>query len=174
MMNKKILTMLFGLLLAVGWTSSASAQALPQGGYAERLNIKQIGNSDRVPLSMVKNHQIPFKMVEKKTGGARNILILGVASVVIALTTSLVSLYVYHKSGDIYLDCSLPDADCPSARSDSEENNRSQIYVFQDSGDIDEKVLEEYLKEIETPINRVKKLEDPFGGNALSDESLGI
>lgn len=69
MMNKKILTMLFGLLLAVGWTSSASAQALPQGGYAERLNIKQIGNSDRVPLSMVKNHQIPFKMVEKKTGG---------------------------------------------------------------------------------------------------------
>ena len=112
--------------------------------------------------------------VEKKTSGARNILILGVASVVIALTTSLVSLYVYHKSGDIYLDCSLPDADCPSARSDSEENNRSQVYVFQDSGDIDEKVLEEYLKEIETPINRVKKLEDPFGGNALSDESLGI
>ena len=112
--------------------------------------------------------------VEKKTNGARNILILGVASVVIALTTSLVSLYVYHKSGDIYLDCSLPDADCPSARSDSEENNRSQVYVFQDSGDIDEKVLEEYLKEIETPIKRVKKLEDPFGGNALSDESLGI
>lgn len=29
MMNKKILTMLFGLLLAVGWTSSASAQRLP-------------------------------------------------------------------------------------------------------------------------------------------------
>lgn len=112
--------------------------------------------------------------VEKKTSGARNIPILGVASVVIALTTSLVSLYVYHRSGDIYLDCSLPDADCPSARSDSEENNRSQVYVFQDSGDIDEKVLEEYLKEIETPINRVKKLEDPFGGNALSDESLGI
>ena len=112
--------------------------------------------------------------VEKKTSGARNILILGVASVVIALTTSLVSLYVYHKSGDIYLDCSLPDADCPSARSDSEENNRSQVYVFQDSGDINEKVLEEYLKEIETPINRVKKLEEPFGGNALSDESLGI
>ena len=114
------------------------------------------------------------EVIDKKTNGARNILILGVASVAIALTTSLVSLYVYHKSGDIYLDCSLPDADCPSARSDSEENNRSQVYVFQDSGDIDEKVLEEYLKEIETPINRVKKLEDPFGGNALSDESLGI
>jgi flagellar basal body-associated protein FliL len=111
---------------------------------------------------------------EKKNSGARNILILGVASVLIALVTSLVSLYVYHKSGDIYLDCSLPDADCPSARSDSEENNRSQVYVFQDSGDIDEKVLEEYLKELETPVNRVKKLEEPFGGNALSDESLGI
>lgn len=34
MMNKKILTMLLGLLLAVGWTSSASAQLLP--GVQER------------------------------------------------------------------------------------------------------------------------------------------
>ncbi len=30
MMNKKILTMLFGLLLAVGWTNGASAQRLPE------------------------------------------------------------------------------------------------------------------------------------------------
>lgn len=111
---------------------------------------------------------------EKKSSGARNIVILGVGSIIAALITSLVSLYVYHKSGDIYLDCSLPGADCPSARSDSEENNRDQIYVFQDDDDINEKVLDEYLKEIEIPINRVKKLEEPFGGNALSDESLGI
>ena len=111
---------------------------------------------------------------EKKNSGARNIVVLGVASIAAALITSLVSLYVYHKSGDIYLDCSLPGADCPSARSDSEENNRDQIYVFKDDGDIDEKVLDEYLKEINTPINRVKKLEEPFSGNALSDESLGI
>ena len=31
MMNKKFLTMMFSLLLAVGWTSTASAQKLPQG-----------------------------------------------------------------------------------------------------------------------------------------------
>jgi hypothetical protein len=111
---------------------------------------------------------------EKKSNGARNIVILGVASIAAALITSLVSLYVYHKSGDIYLDCSLPGADCPSARSDSEENNRDRIYVFSDEGEINEKTIEEYLKELETPVNRVKKLEEPFGGNALSDESLGI
>lgn len=112
--------------------------------------------------------------VEKKITGARNIVILGVASIIIALITSLVSLYVYHKSGDIYLDCSLPDADCPSARSDSEENNQSQVYVFEDTGNINEKVLDEYLKEISTLTKRLKKLESPFGGEALSDKSLGI
>ena len=36
----KLSTLLFGLLLAVGWTSSASAQALPQSSFAERFTYK--------------------------------------------------------------------------------------------------------------------------------------
>ena len=38
----KLTTLMFGLLLAVGWTSHASAQALPQGGYAERLGLNDV------------------------------------------------------------------------------------------------------------------------------------
>ena len=41
-MKMKLTTLMFSLLLAVGWTSSVSAQALPQGGYAERLGLDGI------------------------------------------------------------------------------------------------------------------------------------
>ena len=38
-MKKNIFTLLFGLLLAVGWTNVASAQALPQGNMLDRLSL---------------------------------------------------------------------------------------------------------------------------------------
>ena len=40
--------------------------------------------------------------------GGRNLLILGIISVLIAVTTTGVSLAIYHYSGDIYLDRSRP------------------------------------------------------------------
>lgn len=112
-------------------------------------------------------------VVEKRSGHA-NLVILGVGSVIAAVLTSAVSLYIYHTSGDVYLDCSLPEADCPSARSDSEENNRENVYVFSETGPINEKVLDEYLKEFEKTVNKIEKYEEPFAGNALDDKSLGI
>ena len=39
----KLTSLMFGLLLAVGWTNVAQAQALPQGGFAERLGIADVG-----------------------------------------------------------------------------------------------------------------------------------
>ncbi len=112
-------------------------------------------------------------VVEKRTG-RKNLVILGIGSVIAAVLTSAASLYIYHTSGDIYLDCSLPEADCPSARSDSEENNRENVYVFSENGTIDEKTLDEYLREFEKTVNKIKKYDAPFAGNALDDESLGI
>ncbi len=111
--------------------------------------------------------------IEKKSGN-KNLIILGVGSVLMAFVTACASLYIYHASGDIYLDCSLPEADCPSARSDSEENNRSDVYRFSENGKVDEEILNEYLKEYKKTVNKVKKYEHPFAGNALDDESLGI
>lgn len=111
--------------------------------------------------------------VQKKSS-TRNLVVLGVGSVLIAGLTSAASLYIYHASGDIYLDCSLPEADCPSARSDSEENKREDVYVFNENGKVDEKVLDEYLKEFNKTVTKIKKYEEPFAGDALTDESLGI
>ena len=114
------------------------------------------------------------EQVVEKRSGRTNLVILGIGAIVAAILTSAISLYLYHNSGDIYLDCSLPEADCPSARSDSEENNRDNIYIFPETGNIDERVLDEYLKEFEKTVNKIKKYDEPFAGNALSDESLGI
>lgn len=111
---------------------------------------------------------------EKKHTGGRNLMILGVVSILIAIITSAVSLYLYHKSGDIYLDCSFPESDCPSARAGSEENNREEAYTFSDNGEINREVLEKYLKELKNTTNRIDKLENPFDTDSLSDESLGI
>ena len=112
--------------------------------------------------------------VEKKRSGGRNLIILGIASILIAGITSVVSLYLYHKSGDIYLDCSLPDADCPSARANSEENNREEVYTFSDNGNIDQETLKKYLEELESQINHIDKLEEPFDSDSISDKALGI
>ncbi len=52
---------MFGLLLAVGWTSIASAQALPNGGYADRLGLTEVtaplGTSDVVKKAQKKTSQ---------------------------------------------------------------------------------------------------------------------
>lgn len=106
--------------------------------------------------------------------GGRNLVLLGVISILIALSTSLISLYIYHKSGDIYLDCSLPESDCPSTHSDSDENKVEETYKFSDSGDITEKVLEEYIKEYNSASEKLRKVSAPFNDEPLSDESLGI
>ena len=42
------------------------------------------------------------------TVGGRNLIILGMISVVVAVATTGVSLAIYHNSGDIYLDRSRP------------------------------------------------------------------
>ena len=52
-MKMKLTSLMFGLLLAVGWTSSAQAQALPKGGFAERMGIEvgklsQLKTKDKV------------------------------------------------------------------------------------------------------------------------------
>jgi hypothetical protein len=44
----------------------------------------------------------------KTQSGARNLVLLGLASILIAVMTTSVALAIYHNSGDIYLDRSRP------------------------------------------------------------------
>lgn len=108
------------------------------------------------------------------TSGGRNLTILGVSAVIIAVATCSVSLIAYHNSGDIYLDRSrpgfLPDED----EILDEEEKEEEKYEFNSSNGVTKETLEEYIEKLETEIKTLETYSDAFSSDALSDEKLGI
>ena len=102
---------------------------------------------------------------------SKNITILGIASVSIALLTTIVSLIIYHNSGDIYLDRSRPGYLPDEAEV---ENVPESTYTFPSSGPINEEVLNDYIDHYEEVLNYIDDLDSPFSETPLSDDSLGI
>lgn len=114
--------------------------------------------------------------VEKKprlTKGGRNLMFLGIGATLIAVVLTGISLLIYHKSGDIYLDRSRP-----GFLPDEEELELDEIkveeYNFERSGSITVEVLEGYIEHLETEMKVIDAFEKPFNPEALSDERLGI
>ena len=106
------------------------------------------------------------------TRGGRNLLIMGVLSIGIASATTGVSLAIYHNSGDIYLDRSrpgfLPDEE------ETVDGAEDGEYEFDENQPVTKGALEEYLEEFQKEIEAVEVYAEPFSGEALSDERLGI
>lgn len=102
---------------------------------------------------------------------SKNLLILGVLSVSIALVTTIVSLVIYHNSGDIYLDRSRPGF-LPSE--EEVEKKPESTYSFSSTGNIDAPILNDYIDHYEQAVEVIDDLESPFSAKPLSDESLGI
>lgn len=113
-------------------------------------------------------------VVKRKMSGGRNLVIMGVASILVAILTTGVSLLIYHNSGDIYLDRSRPGFLPDEEEIEREEEKKEEEYTFQKSGPVTAEVLEEYLKEMETEARAIDSYEKPFDANVLSDEHLGI
>lgn len=110
-------------------------------------------------------------MEENKEKENRNLLILGIASVGIALITTIISIVIYHNSGDIYLDRSRPGF-LPSE--DEIKNLPEKDYTFSSSGTLTESDLDEYIKNFQETIDYIDDLESPFSESPLTDESFGI
>lgn len=107
------------------------------------------------------------------TSGAKNLLILGSASVAIAVLTTTVSLKIYHDSGDIYLDRSRPGFLPEEA--ENEHDKDDTVYTFPDAGKITSEVLEEYLQNLRIELDRLNDYSsEPYASTPLSDSSLGI
>lgn len=109
------------------------------------------------------------------TRGAKNLLILGIISILVACTTTGIALAIYHNSGDIYIDRSrpgfLPDEEEIEQRNDSEKEESEE---FGEKGEITVDVLEDYLKKIESEIEGIERAKEAFSEEALSDERLGF
>lgn len=113
------------------------------------------------------------KKKSKLDRGGRNLVLLGVFSVLIAVLTTGVSLIVYHNSGDIYLDRSRPGF-LPDEEEIEDEEEKEQEYTFSKTGKITMADIEEYLKNLENEVKAIDSYEKPFGSEILSDKHLGI
>ena len=106
--------------------------------------------------------------------GGRNLTILGVCAILIAVMLSSISLIIYHNSGDIYLDRSRPGFLPDEEEIESTTENKQTDFTFAESGAVDKTVIEEYIKNLEKELEELEKFTDPFNMNALTDETLGI
>lgn len=113
------------------------------------------------------------KKEKKMTHGGRNLVILGVASVLFTVVMTGISLMIYHNSGDIYLDRSRPGY-LPDEEEIEEESEKEEEYNFEKSGKLTVEVVEEYLEKLNVEVEAIDSYEKPFDENVLSDERLGI
>lgn len=106
------------------------------------------------------------------TRGGKNLIILGLASILISLITSGVSLALYHNSGDIYLDRSRPGF-LPDEK-EIKETEKSD-YAFSDNGtEITFEEFEEYLEKLSEVQEKFNALPEPYSSESISNESLNI
>ena len=105
--------------------------------------------------------------------GGRNLAILGIASIFIAMVTTGVSLAIYKYSGDIYLDRSVPGF-LPDKEEIAEETEEDLDYDFAKTGPVTAEVLGEFLEKLQAEVKAVDSYEAPFDTSVLSDEKLGI
>lgn len=106
--------------------------------------------------------------------GGRNLILLGVIAVTIAIISTGVSLFVYHDSGDIYLDLSRPDlmSDKENKQPENDDDNKAE-YKFPDGEEMltaDE--LEEYLINLDEEAGKLNAVPDPYSLESISDENL--
>lgn len=119
-----------------------------------------------------RNKKTPEKKMDR---GAVNLVILGVLSTVIALTTTGVALAIYHNSGDIYLDRSRPGYLPDEAEIELDElEPEEEEYELDKNTNVTEAEISEFLTEMQEEIDAINAYEKPFGAEVLSDEYLGI
>jgi hypothetical protein len=108
---------------------------------------------------------------DKPIHGGRNLIILGLSAVLIAIVSTAASLQIYRSTGDIYLDRSRPgyisDGEKHSEEDDQKEN-------FSNEGEITKSAIDEYFKEFDKITNRISESSDDFLLDAINDDSLGI
>ena len=107
------------------------------------------------------------------TKGGRNLIILGIGSILIAFVMTSISLAIYHNSGDIYLDRSRPGF-LPDEEELEQGEEVEEEYEFDKTGKLSEEVLEEYLEHLDEEIKTIDSFKNPFNTELLSDEYLGI
>ena len=107
----------------------------------------------------------------KKIHGGRNLIILGLSAAVIAFISTATSLFIYRKTGDVYLDRSRPGFISEDEKYDADNDKKED---FPNDGPVTAEMLDDYLRELDDAATRIENLSDDFSSEPLSDESLVI
>lgn len=106
--------------------------------------------------------------------GSRNLFLLGFGAITIALVTCSISLFIYHHSGDIYLDRSRPGFLPEPSEVQKSQTSDALNYSFPESDTLTRESLQKYLDAYKERLQYTDRLKNPFDPSPLSDESLGI
>ncbi len=137
-----------------------------EGGVEEKRRLVKLGKNGKAGKNTAKKKKM------QKDG--RNLVILGLGAVLVAVTTTGVSLIIYHNSGDIYLDRSRPGFLPDEEEVEKEEVEEEEEYDLKNSGPISKEVLDEYIDKIGVEVKAIEAYGAPFDGKILSDVELGI
>ena len=107
----------------------------------------------------------------KTIHGGRNLIILGFSVTVIAIISTAISLHIYRETGDVYLDRSRPGYIFEDEKHDTDDDKKE---LFSADGEVDASVLDQYLKEFDTVMDRIEDASNDFSPEPLSNESLSI
>ena len=106
-----------------------------------------------------------------RSNGGRNLVIMGLLAILIAIITTSVSLMIYRGTGDIYLDRSRPGFIAEGEEHNKEDDRHED---FSSEGAVNDEVIDKYLKELDILVERIDGSSDSFSAEPLSDDSLGI
>ena len=110
-----------------------------------------------------------------KPRGARNLWLLGVGAIAIAIVSTSLSLWVYYETGDIYIDRSRPGFLPEETETTPEDTDSDDTgYILDSNGELTPESLDEYAENLQAEIDRLDAIEDTFSSDPLTDESLGI
>ena len=111
---------------------------------------------------------------ENQKRGGLNLILMGIIAIVIAMTTTGISMAIYHNSGDIYLDRSRPGF-LPDEEEIEDDNDDEDLdYDFSKVDKVNAETMKDYLENIEKEIEVIDSYKNPFSAEVLSDENLGI
>lgn len=111
------------------------------------------------------------EVIKPEIKGVRNLLFLTIIATVIAVTTTIIGVYIYVSSGDIYLDRSLPGL-LPDASEQEDDGRQGEQFVFNDYGSVNKGVLDDFLRYFDVVEGEVREFAEPFSDVPLLDENL--
>ena len=108
---------------------------------------------------------------EKPIRGGRNLIILGLGAIAIALISTAASLQIYRSTGDIFLDRSRPGYIFEDEKHNVEDDQKER---FSNEGELNDKAVDEYINELNTVMTRIQSSTNDFSQEPISDETLNI